>query len=98
MDKVKITLPCGFEITYERLKTGQNVIRCKMCDKEDMVVEDVLNQPANDLRLKTKKLELNVENLKKLKFELSLNKTLVFMSNKVSNEFSMNRTLEKKKL
>ena len=54
MDQIIINLPCGFETTYGTLQTGEKKIRCMMCEDEDLIVESVLNLPANRLRLKQK--------------------------------------------
>ena len=70
MDQVKITLPCGFETTYDTLQIGEKVIRCILCNSEDLIVEDILNRPENRLRLKQKQFELESENLKKLQSKL----------------------------
>ncbi|CAF0825547.1 unnamed protein product [Brachionus calyciflorus] len=72
MDQVKITLPCGFETTYRALNFGgEKVKKCIMCEQEDLIVDSVLNLPANRLRLKEKEIELELEKLKKLQNEIS---------------------------
>ena len=65
MDQVKIFLPCGFKTTYGCLH-GEKKIRCMMCEDEDLIVENVLNLPANRLRLKEKEIELELKKLKRL--------------------------------
>ena len=67
MNEVKIYLPCGFDTTFGSLNNGEKVIRCMMCKKEDLNVEEILNKPGNRLRLKEKQLELETEKLEMLK-------------------------------
>ena len=57
MDEVTINLPCGFETTFGKLKNCDNIIRCMMCEEEELNVDSVLNLPANQVRLKEKKIE-----------------------------------------
>ncbi|CAF0883492.1 unnamed protein product [Brachionus calyciflorus] len=72
MDQLKINLPCGFETTYGCLKKiDEKKMKCTMCEKEHLIVESVLNLPANKLRLKEKQIELETVKLKNLEDEVS---------------------------
>ena len=71
MDSVKIILPCGFQTTFGCLPSDEEVIRCMMCDEEDLNIQDVLERPVNRLRLKEKKLELKFQDLQNLSEKLT---------------------------
>lgn len=71
MDTVQIILPCGFEIDYGCLKNCDQVIRCMMCDEENLVIHEILNRPRNRLRLKEKYLELKTQTLHEMRNKLS---------------------------
>ena len=79
MNQVKINLACGFEKTFGRLKSVEKKIKCAICEDEELIVESVLNLPANRLSLKEKEIELDFEYLNKLESEISTIKHLVTM-------------------
>ena len=70
MDQVRIILPCGYETTYGSLQNVDNVIRCMICDDEDLNVKEILNRPRNRLRLKKKELQLTEEKFRLLSEQL----------------------------
>ncbi|CAF0778927.1 unnamed protein product [Brachionus calyciflorus] len=70
MDQVKINLPCGFETTYGKLRNCEKVVRCMMCEEEDLNIDSVLKLPANQVRLKEKQIELELVKLEKLENEI----------------------------
>ena len=72
MDDALITLPCGFVTTYGSLKNAEKVIRCMMCEDEDINVEEILNRPGNRLRVKEEEIKIEIENLKKMSNRISM--------------------------
>ena len=71
MENLLISLPCGFETTYGTLQNDEKNFRCMMCREEDLNVDDILNRPGNQLRIKQKEIEIEFENLKKMDIKIS---------------------------
>ncbi|CAF0778945.1 unnamed protein product [Brachionus calyciflorus] len=70
MDKVIISLPCGFDTTYGNLKKCLKIHRCIVCDEEDVNIDNLLSRPINLYKLKEKELESEIENFRNLNDKL----------------------------
>ncbi|CAF1015203.1 unnamed protein product [Brachionus calyciflorus] len=61
MDDVICSLPCGFPTTYKILKNHQDGEKCWACMSHELKIDDCLKMPFNQMNLKRKQFDTDIE-------------------------------------
>ncbi|CAF0850629.1 unnamed protein product [Brachionus calyciflorus] len=61
MDDVVCILPCGFPTTYKILKNHQDGEKCWACMSHELKIDDCLKMPFNQMSLKRKQFDTDIE-------------------------------------
>ncbi|CAF0762786.1 unnamed protein product [Brachionus calyciflorus] len=96
MDDVKIILPCGFSTLYKVFIEKSPDEDCFVCGLHKLNIQECLKMPFNELNLKQKELDIEINQLINSKFKLEEFKLdpdyyISLNLDKVKNELSLRR-------